>query len=454
LLFAVAALPLWSQAPGAIERTLDGTISSALAKAGAPSVSVAVVKDGKLFYAKAFGIADLAANRPADVNTRYAVGSISKQFTAAALLLLAEQGKLSLDDRVAKYFPELTRADEVTIRQLLSHTSGYEDYAPQDYIIPDWTRPTTPLAVIDGWAKKPLDFDPGTKWQYSNTNFVLAGRIFEKVSGQPLVAFLREKIFQPLGMQSASDWPPAEAADAKAYTRYALGPPRPVGREAEGWYFAAGELAMTPSDLAKWDIALLEKKILSERSYQEFTREVKLANGDSTHYALGLGLGEIAGIPVLQHGGEVSGFISSNTVLPTRAGAVVVLSNQDVVNLVGPLARQIATLVFAPGEETLPDTGGTRQVQAILEGLQRGRIDRALFSANANTYFSEAALRDCRTSLGPLGKLKSVTRIGVNQRGGMIHMSYRAQFARKALNLNLYLLADGKYEQFLIEDQP
>jgi len=121
---------------------------------------------------------------------------------------------------------------------------------------------------------------------------------------------------------------------------------------------------------------------------------------------------------------------------------------------VGPLARQIATLVFAPGEETLPDTGGTRQVQAILEGLQRGRIDRALFSANANTYFSEAALRDCRTSLGPLGKLKSVTRIGVNQRGGMIHMSYRAQFARKALNLNLYLLADGKYEQFLIEDQP
>jgi len=393
LLFAIAALPLSAQPPNGIEKKLDDKISSALQKAGAPSVSVAVVKDGTLFYAKAFGSADLAARRPADVNTRYAVGSISKQFTAAALLLLQEQGKLSLDDRVAKYFPDLTRAGEIAIRQLLSHTSGYEDYAPQDYIVPDWTRPTTPLAVLDRWAKKPLNFDPGTKWQYSNTNFVLAGEICEKVSGQPLVAFLREKIFQPLGMQSASDWPPEQPADAQAYTRYATGPPRPVKREAEGWYFAAGELAMTPSDLAKWDIAFLQKKILSEASYQEFTREVKLSNGDSTHYALGLGLGEIAGIPVLQHGGEVSGFISSNIVLPSRNGAVIVLSNQDVIDMVSPLARQISTLVFLP-EEKAPSDTDTHQVQAILVGLQKGRIDRALFTDNANTYFGEGAWRD------------------------------------------------------------
>ena len=452
LLFAIAAVPLWAQAAGETEKKLDEKISSALQKAGAPSVSVAVVKDGKLLYAKAFGSADLAAKRAADVSTRYAVGSVSKQFTAAALLLLQEQGKLSLDDRVAKYFPDLTRAAEISIRQLLSHTSGYEDYAPQDYIIPDWTRPTTPLAVLDRWARKPLNFEPGTKWQYSNTNYVLAGEICEKVSGQPLVAFLREKIFQPLGMQSASDWPPEQPADAQAYTRYGVGPPRPVKREAEGWYFAAGELAMTPSDLAKWDIAFLEKKILSERSYQEFTREVKLANGDSTYYALGLSLAEIAGMPVVQHSGEVSGFLASNIVLPSRGGAVIVLSNQDVVNMVSPLARQIVTLVFGP-EQKAPSDTDTRRVRTILEGLQKGRIERALFSANANTYFSEAALRDCKTSLTPLGKLRSVTVVSENLRGGMTHRAYRAQFARKALTLNLYLLADGRYEQFLIEDQ-
>ena len=451
-LAALSTCTLFAQVPADLEKKLDEKISSTLKLAGAPSVSVAVVKDGKLVYSKAFGTADLAAGRPASVQTRYAVGSISKQFTAAALLMLEEQGKLSLDDHVSQYYPGLTRAGEVTIRQLLSHTSGYEDYAPQDYIIPDWTRPTTPQAVVEHWAKKPLDFDPGTKWQYSNTNFVLAAQIFEKVSGRSLVEFLREKIFAPLDMQSASDWPPGQPADATAYTRYAVGPPRPAQREAAGWYYGAGELAMTPTDLAKWDIAFLGRKILSARSWDELTREVKLANGDSTHYALGLALGEINDMPVFEHSGEVSGFISSNTVFPTRQGAVVVLSNQDVVNMVGPLARQLATLVFVP-EHTEFSAKDTAQVQAILAALQKGKIDRALFTENANGYFSEAALRDCKTSLGALGKLQSVTAVFEGLRGGMTHRSYRARFARKTVSLNTYLLADGKFEQFLVEDQ-
>src|SRR4051812_49357739 len=202
-----------------LDSKLTEKISSALKKSGAPSVSVAVVQDGKLAFAKAFGMADIAAARAADTRTRYAVGSISKQFTAAALLLLEEEGKLSMDDRVAKYFPNLRRAGDITLRQLLSHTSGYEDYAPQDYIIPEWTQPITPAAILDRWAMKPLNFDPGTKWQYSNTNYVLAGAIFEKVTGQGLVAFLKQRIFTPLGMASAGDWPPGDPLDAVAYTR-------------------------------------------------------------------------------------------------------------------------------------------------------------------------------------------------------------------------------------------
>jgi CubicO group peptidase (beta-lactamase class C family) len=225
-----------------------------------------------------------------------------------------------------------------------------------------------------------------------------------------------------------------------------------VAREAAGWYYGAGELAMTPTDLAKWDIAFLGRKILSARSWDELTREVKLSNGDSTHYALGLGVGEIDHMPMFEHSGEVSGFISSNAVFPTRQGAVVVLSNQDVVNLVGPLARQISTLVFMP-EHTEPSPKDTAQVQAILAALQKGKIDRGLFTENANGYFSASALRDCKTSLGALGKLQSVTAVSESLRGGMIHRSYRAQFARKAVSLNIYLLTDGKYEQFLVEDQ-
>ena len=450
-LAVLSASTLFAQLPAGVEKKLDERIAAALKQAGAPSVSVAVVDGGKLAYAKAFGSADLAAGRAATTGTRYAVGSISKQFTAAALLMLEEQGKLSIDDHVSQYFPNLTRANEITIRELLSHTSGYEDYAPQDYIIPEWTQPTTPLTVVEHWAGKPLDFDPGTKWQYSNTNFVLAALIFEKVSGQRLVDFLREKIFTPLDMQSASDWPPGQPSDATAYTRYAAGPPRPTLREGAGWYYGAGELAMTPTDLAKWDIAFLGRKILSPRSWEEFTREVKLANGDSTHYALGLELGEIGGMPVFEHGGEVSGFLSSNEVFPTRQGAVIVLSNQDVVNMIGPLSRQIDTLVFLP-ERKEPSPQDTAQVRAILAALQKGKIDRALFTDNANTYFTAQALADCKTSLGALGKLQSVTPVYESLRGGMTHRSYRAQFAKKTLSLNIYLLPDRKYEQFLVEE--
>ncbi len=432
---------------GALSNALDQRISAALESSGAPSVSVAVVQHGEITYAKAFGQANIAENRSADASTRYAIGSVSKQFTSAALLLLAEQGKISLDDKVAKYFPDLTRAREVTIRELLSHTSGYEDYAPQDYMIPEWTRPITPLEILDRWAKKPLNFDPGTRWQYSNTNYVIAGQIFEKVAGQPLVAFLRERIFQPLGMSTPGEIADHESTDASAYTRYALGPPRPVAREGPGWMFAAGELAMTPSDLARWDIAFLEKKILSARSYREFTSEVKLKNHKETHYALGLSLGELNGTPMISHTGEVSGFLASNAVFPAKGAAVVVCSNEDGISLIGPLARQIAGVVLGGASEK--EIG---QVRGILDGLREGRIDRAMFTSDANSYFNDRVLMDFAASLMALGKLEDVTKSSEQLRGGMTHRSYRAQYEKKTVLLNVYVMPDGRYEQFLVEE--
>jgi D-alanyl-D-alanine carboxypeptidase len=450
-LLTLAALPLAAQPPADLDRKLSDKIAATLKESTAPSASVAVVLDGKLVFAKAFGNASLAPDRAATTDTRYAVGSISKQFTAAALLLLQEQGKLSLDDKVSKYFPDLTRAGDVTIRQILSHTSGYEDYAPQDYLIPAWTKPTTPTAVLDAWAKKPLNFEPGTKWQYSNTNYVLAGAICEKVSGQPLLQFLREKIFQPLGMSSAVDWGVTKPSDidAAAYTRFAGGPPRPVGREAEGWYFAAGELSMTPTDLAKWDIAFLNKQILSAASYADFTREVRLKNGDASHYALGLTLGEFSNLPTISHGGEVSGFLASNTLYPTRQAAIVVLTNEDGVSLMGPITTQVATILFLPDQPAVIEKD-TQQVRTILEALRQGKIDRALFTSNANTYFTTQSLADIRKSLGEIGKLESVTRTSETLRGGMTHRNYRAVFQKKTVTLNIYVMPDGKYEQFMV----
>jgi D-alanyl-D-alanine carboxypeptidase len=444
MLLAIPALaqPSW-------EPQASADISDALKKTGAPSISVVIIQDGNVAFSKAFGKADLASNRAAETGTRYAVGSISKQFTVAAILLLQEEGRLSLDDKVGKFFPDLTQANQITIRQILSHTAGYEDFAPQDYLIPEWTHPTTSAVILEKWARKPLNFDPGTRWQYSNTGYVLAGSIVEKASGKPLVAFLREKILDPLGMASAGDCNDRSAADATAYTRFALGSPRPVGREAKGWYDGAGELCMAAPDLAKWDLAFLQHKILSPGSYEQFTREVPLQNGDATHYALGLSVRDFHGIPTLTHGGEVSGFLAQDEMFPTRRGAVIILSNEDGISLIEPLGAELAQLVFLPSQPA-ESAADTARVRAVLEDLRRGKVQADQLTENLRGYFTPEALQDIRTSLAGLGPLKSVTRSNEALRGGMTYRSYRAAFAKKTVGLSVYVTPDGKFEQFMV----
>jgi D-alanyl-D-alanine carboxypeptidase len=203
---AIACASSLSQAqtslPPDLRQKIDKAAQDVLAHTGVPSASVAIVKDGAIAYVQAYGAARLDPNTQARSEMRYSIGSISKQFTAAAILLLQEDRKLSLDDKVAKYVPNLTRGNEVSIRQLLSHTSGYQDYWPQDYVPPFMLQPITTEKILDLWARKPLDFDPGTKWQYSNTNYVIAGLIIEKVSRMPLLQFLQKRVFAPLGMKS------------------------------------------------------------------------------------------------------------------------------------------------------------------------------------------------------------------------------------------------------------
>jgi D-alanyl-D-alanine carboxypeptidase len=168
LLLASAAPALKGRTRVELSPELKGKIDKltveTLAKSGVPSASIAVVKDGQLVYLKAYGEARLEPKTAATSEMRYSIGSISKQFTAAAVLLLQEQGKLSLDDKVSKFIPDLTRANEVTIRELLSHTSGYQDYWPQDYVMPMMLQPVTAQKIMDQWARKPLDFEPGSKW--------------------------------------------------------------------------------------------------------------------------------------------------------------------------------------------------------------------------------------------------------------------------------------------------
>ena len=269
-----------------VAQDFDKAVNEILTKTGAPSASIAVVKDGKIVYEHAYGMARLDPPMPAQSQMRYSVGSISKQFTAAAILMLAEEGKLSLDDKMVRWFPELTRANDVTIRQILSMTSGYQDFWPQDYVMPRMLDPVTAQEILNEWARKPLDFEPGTKWQYSNTNYVIAGLIVEKVSGMPILDFLQRRIFGPLNMTTVfnTDLAPLTPTDPTRYLRYSLGPLRPAPKEGRGWMFAAGELAMTAHDLALWDISMIDQTILKPASYKTLETEVQLVSGVPWHH--------------------------------------------------------------------------------------------------------------------------------------------------------------------------
>ena len=392
-----------TQLPADLIEKIDKVATDTLARTGVPSASIAIIKDGQIAYVRAYGDARLEPKTPATPQMRYSIGSISKQFTAAAILLLQEQGKLSLDDKVSKYVPDLTRANEVTIRQLLSHTSGYQDYWPQDYVMPGMLKPTNAQQIMDMWGKKPLDFDPGTKWQYSNTNYVIAGVIVEKVARMPLLQFLQQKVFAPLGIKSIfdTDSGPLTENDPRGYLRFALGPLRPAPKEGKGWMFAAGELAMTAEDLAKWDLSVINRSVLKPASYREMETDVLLKNGLDTHYGLGVDVNQQSGHRAISHGGEVSGFTATNTVFPDDRAAVVVLTNQDAASASGAIAGGIGALLFATNDPATP--AKLEQAKKIFADLQQGKVERLLFTDNANFYFSEDALKDFQAGLGPLG---------------------------------------------------
>lgn len=429
---------------------VDRIVQQTLTQSGVPSASIAVVKDGQLAYVHAYGQARLEPAIPARPEMRYSIGSISKQFTAAAILMLAEEGKLSVDDPVGKYVPDLTRASEVTIRQLLSHTSGYQDYWPQDYVPPFMSRPITSQKILDLWARKPLDFDPGTRWQYSNTNYVIAGLIVEKVGGRPLLTFLQERVFGRLGMNRVDniDEHPFPQTDASGYMRYALGPLRIAPKEGAGWLFAAGELAMPAEDLAQWDIAMLKQSLLKPASYREMETEVKLKDGSGTGYGLGVMVNNVAGRRLIRHGGEVSGFTAANNVYLDDNCAVVVFTNQDAVSASSTIARQVGSLLLGRGAGS--DDSKLNQARKIFAGLQEGKIDRAQFTANANAYFSEQALKDFAQSLGPLGQPLAFIPTGEQLRGGMTFRAYRTTFQRQELAITIFEMPDGKLEQYLV----
>jgi D-alanyl-D-alanine carboxypeptidase len=424
-----------------------------LADSGVPSASIGIVENGHIVYTHAFGLARVSPPLTAEAAIAYPIGSISKQFTATAILILQQQGKLSLQDPVSKFFPELTRPNDVKILNLLTHTSGYQDYAPQDYTIPAWKLPGDPLAVVHQFAGKALDFDPGTQWQYSNTNFVLAALIVQKVSGEPFAKFLRDNVLTPAGLNDVLNLNTDQSKlQVIGYMRNALAPIRPAALEAPGWYFGDGDLAMPVSQLLKWDLTILNQSLLTPASYKEMETPFTLKDGKDSHYGLGVEVLTQNGRHIIEHSGEVGGFVAENILFPDDHAAIAVLTNQEASEAASDIAQQIAQLLLttpAPSAAT-PDTFAP-QLQAILTALQQGHIDRSLFTADCNDYFDKDALSDYQSSLAPLGTITSVKPGRSSLRGGMTFSLYRVSFSNSTTVLvTVYLEPDGKIEQLLV----
>lgn len=304
------------------------------------------------------------------------------------------------------------------------------------------TKPTTPGAILDHWAKAPLDYAPGSKWQYSNTGYTAAGMIVESVAREPLQSFEQRRIFHPLGMDVVLGATGLSKTDARGTTRYALGPVRPAPGDGAGWVFAAGDLAMSPSELAKWNIARLERAVLKPESWQ--LQETNVAPADAgRQYGLGVESDAVGQHPRIRHNGAWTGYLSSNRVYPADRAAITVFINAGFSNSQDAIADAIETVLFS-------DSDDTRAVRAFFELLRTGPVDRSQLTDNGNFYFSTMVLADYRASLGPLGALQRVVRYEPKGlRGGLTVEKYIFTFAdRKLLCVVRAEPSTGRMEQF------
>ncbi len=412
------------------------------------ALSVAVAQDGKLVFARAYGLAAVDGKVPATPQTMFAIGSVTKEFTCTAALLLADSGRLSMQDPVAKYFPNLTRAAEVTLLDLGNHVSGYRDFYPLDFIDREMEKPTTADDVITEYGTRPLDFDPGTRWSYSNTNFAILGRVVEKVGGRPFGAFLAQRIFDPLGMAHTHYDPPRGPGMATGYTSFALGPSEVAPPEGAGWDGMAGAIWSTPSDLVAWDLALAGGKVLSPHSYRMLTTARRLADGRSTGYGCGLSVNDRGNAIVLSHGGAVSGFSALNAFLPLTHSAVALTTNADFGSL-GPLADVILRKLIP--QMSVPAVQGASALEAakaFLARFQRGEVDRSTLGDDFNWYLTPERLAAARRTLR--GRIMDVTVGNPAERGGMEVVDVRFKVGGRPAAALMYRTPDGKIQEFLV----
>jgi len=358
--FAVVA-PAAAWGGAAVRPEIVGRMDAMLSGAyqpGAPGAAVLVMKDGVPLLRKGYGLANLELGVPIRPEMVFRIGSITKQFTAVGILMLVKEGKLALDDEITRFLPDYpTHGQKITIENLLTHTSGIQSYTDMPSWLALWRKDFTVPGLVDIFKNEPMQFKPGEKWRYDNSGYILLGAIIEKASGKSYADFVRQRIFEPLGMKHSyygADEPiiPGRVAGYEKHdhgfinTAY-LSMTQP---------YAAGSLLSSVDDLALWDAALYTDKLVPRALLERAWTPYRLENGSSTGYGYGWGIWQYEGHRVVEHDGGINGFATSGMRLPDDHVYVTVLSNcPGLEPSPGVLALKLAALaVGQPFREPVP----------------------------------------------------------------------------------------------------
>jgi CubicO group peptidase (beta-lactamase class C family) len=339
----------------------------------------------------------------------------------------------------------------------MNHTSGYPDYYPLDFMDRRMLKDISAADLGKEYAGGKLDFEPGSRYSYSNTGYILLGDIAEKVSGESLGTFLTKRIFKPLEMTNtrylnASDLPNR----AVGHWSFALGAPEKASDEPPGWLAGAGGIWSTANDMLKWDLAIASGKVFKPETFKVMTTPRTLRDGRISNYGCGLATGESHGERTLGHSGAVFGFLANNVVFPRSRSAVVLLSNTEHVRP-NALFRSLVELVAKDhGTLPVPKIDGPAAKEVVLEFFkqwQEGKIDRAKLGEEFNFFMSEERVKDAAPRLKALGTPSKVEATSGSERGGMEVVVVTLTFKDKVVKASLYRTPDGKIQQLLLNQE-
>lgn len=450
--FVVGIASFAAHAQAAIETAVDNFVKAEMERKKIPGVSVAVIKDGKPAVVKGYGLANLEHNVPVKPETIFQSGSVGKQFTAFAVMLLVEEGKIGLGDPIGKYLGEVPETwAKITVRHLLTHTGGMTDY-PRDF---DFRKDYTEDDLLKIIKETPLAFAPGEKWQYSNFGFVTLGIIIRKVTGKFYGDFLAERVFKPLGMTTA-----------RVISEHDIVPNRAAGyvlRNGEvknqEWVSptlnttADGALYLSLLDMIQWEEALAGRKLLSKDAYEQMWTPVKLNDGSEQRYGFGWALRTVNGFKVIEHGGAWQGFKSFIARYPDRGLTVIALANSENANP-ARLGNGIAEAVdpaVKPKPIVDPEPERTAGFRKVIEDILAGKPDEKRFSPRLYRALSNPndRLIAYLKTIGPIMKFELLERTDI---GEAVLYKYAVEF--ESINVIVEIGEDKKRIIGYLELQP